>query len=61
MALYRQEGSKVWWMSYSFLGRQIRKSTGATNKKIAESIYFKVKPILLKVLILKIAKERVKP
>ena len=43
MALYRQEGSKVWWMSYSFQGRQIRKSTGATNKKIAESIYFKVK------------------
>ncbi len=43
MALYRQKEGKVWWMSYSFRGRQIRKSTGTTSKKIAESIYFKVK------------------
>ena len=43
MALYRQKEGKVWWMSYSFLGRQIRKSTGTANKKIAESIYYKVK------------------
>jgi integrase len=43
MALYRQNGSKVWWMSYSFRGRQLRKSTATTNKKVAESIYFKVK------------------
>lgn len=43
MALYRQKEGKVWWMSYSFRGRQLRKSTGTTNKKIAESIYFKVK------------------
>ncbi|QPJ64740.1 MAG: tyrosine-type recombinase/integrase [Candidatus Nitrohelix vancouverensis] len=43
MALYRQKGSKVWWMSYSLGGRQRRKSTGTDNKKIAESIYFKVK------------------
>jgi len=43
MALYRQNGSTVWWMNYSFRGRQVRKSTGTTNKKVAESIYFKVK------------------
>ena len=43
MALYRQNEGKVWWMSYSFQGRQIRKSTGTTNKKIAESIFYKVK------------------
>ena len=30
-------------MSYSFRGRQVRKSTGTTRKKIADSIYFKVK------------------
>jgi integrase len=43
MALYRQKEGKVWWMSYSFRGRQIRKSTGTTSKKIAETIYYKVK------------------
>ena len=43
MPLYRQKGGKVWWMSYSFRGRQIRKSTGSTNKKVAESIFYKVK------------------
>lgn len=43
MGLYRQGSSTVWWMNYSFRGRQIRKSTGTTNKKVAESIYYKVK------------------
>ena len=43
MPLYRQKGGKVWWMSYSFRGRQIRKSTATTSKKVAESIYYKVK------------------
>lgn len=43
MGLYRQERSKVWWLSYSFRGRQVRKSTGTTSKKIADTIYFKVK------------------
>jgi integrase len=46
MALYRQKEGKVWWMSYSFRGRQIRKSTGTANKKVAESIYYKVKTLI---------------
>ena len=43
MGLYRQAGSTVWWMSYSFRGRQVRKSTGTTSKKVADSILSKVK------------------
>lgn len=43
MAIYKQKGSEVWWMSFSFKGRQIRKSTGAKNKKFAEEIYCKTK------------------
>lgn len=43
MGLYKQKGGKVWWMSYSFQGRQVRKSTGTTNKKIADTILSKVK------------------
>jgi integrase len=43
MGLYRQKRSKVWWMSYVNLGRQVRKSTGTCNKKIAETIYYKIK------------------
>ena len=43
MPLYKQKNSKVWWMSYCFRGRQMRKSTGTTNKKLAEEIYCKRK------------------
>lgn len=43
MGLYRQGSSTVWWMSYSFRGRQVRKSTGTTSKKVADSILSKVK------------------
>jgi integrase len=43
MGLYRQGSSTVWWMSYSFRGRQVRKSTGTTNKKVADTILSKVK------------------
>ena len=43
MGLYRQKRSKVWWMSYVSRGRQIRKSTGTCNKKVAETIYYKIK------------------
>jgi integrase len=43
MSIYKQKGSEVWWMSFSFKGRQIRKSTGAKNKKFAEEIYCKTK------------------
>ena len=41
MGIYKQGGSKVWWMSFTSKGKQIRKSTGSTSKKIAEDIYCK--------------------
>lgn len=40
MGLYRR--GKVWWMSFVYRGRQIRKSTETTDKRIAEKIYHKV-------------------
>lgn len=33
----------VWWMSFMFQGRQVRRTTGTTDKRLAESILCKVK------------------
>ena len=41
MGLYKR--NKVWWMSLMFEGRQVRRSTGTTDKRLAEAIYAKVK------------------
>ncbi len=35
--------NRVWWMSFMFQGRQVRRSTGTTDKRLAESILCKVK------------------
>jgi integrase len=40
MALYRR--GPVWWMRFSYQGRQMRRSTEVTNRKLAERIYGKV-------------------
>jgi site-specific recombinase XerD len=40
MALYRR--NLVWWMRFRYQGRQIRRSTETTDKKLAERIYGKV-------------------
>lgn len=40
MALYRR--NLVWWMRFHYQGRQIRRSTETTDKKLAERIYGKV-------------------
>ncbi|MBI4641426.1 MAG: site-specific integrase [Candidatus Tectomicrobia bacterium] len=37
MGLYKR--GKVWWMSFTYQGRQIRQSTETSNKKEAEQIY----------------------
>jgi integrase len=34
--------NKVWWMRVTVNGRQYRRSTGTTDKKVAEKIYHKV-------------------
>lgn len=39
MGLYRR--GKTYWMSYVIQGRQERKTTGTTNRKLAEKIYGK--------------------
>ncbi|MCM3900367.1 MAG: hypothetical protein ND866_01530 [Pyrinomonadaceae bacterium] len=41
MALYRR--GPVWWMRFNYQGRQIRRSTDVTDRKLAERIYFKVR------------------
>ena len=40
MGLYKR--SPVWWMRFNFEGQQVRKSTGTSDKKLAERIYHKV-------------------
>ena len=40
MALFRR--GRVWWMGFSYQGRQVRRSTEVTDKKLAEKIYHKV-------------------
>ncbi len=40
MALFRR--GRVWWMSFSYGGKQVRRSTEATDRKLAEKIYHKV-------------------
>jgi len=35
--------NRVWWMSFMYQGRQVRRTTGATDKRLAESILCKVK------------------
>jgi len=40
MALFRR--NRVWWMGFSYCGKQVRRSTEVTDKKVAEKIYHKV-------------------
>lgn len=40
MGLYRR--GKTWWMSFSYNGKQVRRSTETGNKKLAMTIYHKV-------------------
>ncbi|HXX75794.1 MAG TPA: site-specific integrase [Nitrospiraceae bacterium] len=41
MGLYKRH--RVWWMSFTYNGEQIRRSTGTTNKRLAEAICSKVR------------------
>ena len=40
MALY--ERGEVWWMRFSYQGKQVRRSTETRDKKLAKRIYDKV-------------------
>jgi integrase len=40
MGLYRR--GQVWWMRFTFKGKQIRRPTETTDRKLAEKIYHKV-------------------
>lgn len=42
MGVYRPNNSKVWWMSFTYNGRQIRRSTGTRKKRLAEQVFAKV-------------------
>jgi hypothetical protein len=35
--------NNVWWMSFMYQGRQIRRSTSTNDKRLAEAIFCKVK------------------
>jgi integrase len=47
MGLYRQKGSKIWWISIYHNGKRIRKSTGTPDRRLSEKIYAKVKTQLV--------------
>jgi len=40
MGIYKR--GKTWWMSFSYDGRQVRRSTETDDRKLAEKIYHKV-------------------
>jgi len=40
MGLYKRD--QVWWMSFTYKGRRLRRSCETTSKKVAEKIYYKV-------------------
>lgn len=42
MGIYKPKGTKVWWMSFTYSGKQIRRSAGTTDKKLAKKILAKV-------------------
>jgi len=41
MGLFKRH--HVWWMSFSYRGQQVRRSTGTTDKRLAEAILSKVR------------------
>jgi len=58
MGLYKQKNGKVWWMSFAYRGKQVRKSTGTASKKMAEAIYYKVKSQIVEGKYLDVAKKQ---
>ncbi|MBT5375488.1 MAG: tyrosine-type recombinase/integrase [Nitrospinaceae bacterium] len=58
MGLYKQKSGKVWWVFFSYRGRQYRQSTGATNKKLAESVHAKIKTQIVEGKFLEKSKEQ---
>lgn len=42
MGIYRRKRSKLYWMTFRIRGRRIFKSTGTTNKQLAERIYARI-------------------
>ncbi len=42
MGLYRRDKHKVWWISFTHKGRQVRRSTETTDKRLAQKVYAKV-------------------
>ncbi len=42
MGLFKRQG-KVWWMNFMYHGRQVRRSTGTADRRLAESILAKVR------------------
>lgn len=45
MGLFKR--NRVWWMSFSYQGRQVRRSTGTSDRRLAEGILSKVKVKLI--------------
>jgi hypothetical protein len=41
MGLYLRDS--VWWMSFSHLGKQVRRSTETEDKKLAQKIFDKIR------------------
>ncbi len=56
MGLYKRGGT--WWMSFSHGGRHFRRSTGTTNRKLAEAVLSKVRTGIIEGAWFDVAEER---
>ena len=43
MGPFRRPQGKVWWMNFMYQGRQVRRSTGTADRRLAETILGKVR------------------
>ena len=41
MGLYKRQ--RTWWMRFDYRGQTVRRTTGTTDRRLAESIFAKVR------------------
>jgi hypothetical protein len=51
--------NNIWWMSFTFQGRQVRRSTETSDKKLAEAILSKVRVQIVEGKVLSTSRKRI--
>ncbi len=57
MGLFKR--NTVWWMTFVYQGQQVRRSTGATDRRLAENILSKVKVQIVEGNFLSVARNKI--